>query len=128
MKTLKQGDIKPPETEATQKCPGECPGCPSGEGQAPGYDDSNSHDHKMPDRQVEGGLVGWKLAAAAATSFLLPIGLAIAGSAIAGAGRERRFIGAIAGLIVGVKVAIIVARLFWKNPKKLKKTSDKELR
>ncbi len=112
------------ENKGKPSCPGECPGCSKGQAS----ESKSSHSHKMPDHQVEGGLVGGKLALAAMISFLLPIGLAIAGSALAGPGQGRRFGGAIVGLVAGVIVAITAARVFWKDSKRQDNNlSDKEL-
>ena len=107
------------ESEMRSNCPSECPSC--------GGSKDNAHDHKILDQQVKGGLAGSKLALAAITSFLLPIGMAIAGSALAGPGPGSRYAGGIAGLTLGVAVAIVAARVFWKDSKRQDNNpSDKE--
>ncbi len=108
------------DNQAKQDCPGECPGC--------GGADRDSHSHQMADAQIAGGYVGWQLAGSAAVSFLLPIGLAIVASALAGEGQNRRCLGAIAGLIAGIVIAVIVVRIFFRKNLKTQdeNPSDKE--
>jgi hypothetical protein len=70
------------------------------------------HDSSAP---VPGALAGWRLAAAATGAFLLPLGLALAGSILAGNSPERRLIGALAGLAAGVAVAWTASRIVSKR-------------
>lgn len=98
------------ESEIKSNCPSECPSCRSGNG--------HEHGHELPDQQIKGGLVGSKFALAAITSFLLPVGVAIAGSALAGPGQGSRFAGAVAGLVLGVIVAIVITHVFLKDSKR----------
>ena len=60
---------------------------------------------------VPGGLGGWRLVAAAAGIFLLPLALAVGAAALAGPGGAAQLLWAIAGLAVGVGAAAIVGRI-----------------
>ncbi len=55
-------------------------------------------------------LSGGRLALAAAAAFLLPLGLAIAGAAVAGAAEVAKVAGAAAGLIAGAAAAAAICR------------------
>ena len=57
-----------------------------------------------------GALSGWRLTATAAGVFLLPLGLAAAGAALCGQQPTWQFLGALAGLVVGLVGAVVVAR------------------
>jgi positive regulator of sigma E activity len=103
--------MESPKNERPGGCPGECPGCGASE-----RDEKVGHSHEMPD-QVEGGLTGWKLAAAAVGMFLVPLVAAIAGAVLAGEGNNRKFLGAVIGLAVGVTVAVLVTKVIRKKDK-----------
>ncbi len=75
------------------------------------------HTHELP-KPVEGGLTGWALAAATATVFLLPLGLAILGAGLAGGSAERQVFGALTGLAVGIGLAVLITRLFGRRGRK----------
>jgi len=59
----------------------------------------------------QGALSGRRLSVAALIVFLVPLMLSVAGAAVAGPGPTARWIGATAGLAVGVASAILVGRL-----------------
>ncbi len=77
----------------------------------------------MPTEQVPGGLVGWRLAAAAAVAFLLPVGLAAVSAISAGGGANRRLVGAVAGLVLGVIIAATATKL---ASKRIKQEREKQ--
>jgi hypothetical protein len=56
-------------------------------------------------------LTGWRLALAAAGSFLMPLILAILAAILAGGGTNRRVLATGIGLGVGVLLAVVGARL-----------------
>ena len=58
-----------------------------------------------------GGPAGWRLVAAAAGIFLLPLALAVGGAALAGPGGAAQLLGAIVGLAAGVGAAAIVGKI-----------------
>jgi len=68
------------------------------------------HSHEMP-CNVSGGLSGWALATAAFFVFVLPVGLAILGAILLRRDTNSQVLGALAGFVVGVLLAAIVARL-----------------
>jgi|GEM_PF-2559249 len=102
--------METPDCGPTQKCPLECPGCDSSP--EPG---AGGHSHALPNEQRPGGLVGWRLAAAAGITFLLPVVLGMAGAAWAGGGHDSRFAGAVAGVVAGVILAIAITRIFFRT-------------
>ena len=73
---------------------------------------------REPSDTVKNGLSGWRLALAAAVSFLLPLGLGLVGATLAGNGANRRFVGVCIGLGVGAVMAVIFARVFAKKLEK----------
>ena len=76
-------------------CSGECSGCGA--------------DEPVDTAAV---LTGGRLAMAAASTFLVPLILAIAGAAVAGEGREiHQFVGAAAGLVLGALLVAVATRL-----------------
>lgn len=92
------------ETPASEKSDGvsgceACPGCEQG------------HSHEMPRNSIPGGLTGWPLAIAAFCVFVLPLGLAIAGAALTGKDPNWQLLGALAGFVVGVLLAMVVSRI-----------------
>jgi hypothetical protein len=74
-------------------CDGGCPGC--------------SHHEQCP----TDGLTGWTLAGAAIGAFLLPLACGIAGAALIGGSTDRKTLGGLGGLAVGVLIAILGGRL-----------------
>ncbi|MBN1942061.1 MAG: SoxR reducing system RseC family protein [Phycisphaerae bacterium] len=66
---------------------------------------------------VPGGLAGWPLATAAFFVFVLPVGLAIAGAALIGRDPNRQMLGALAGFVVGVVLAGVVAKILRRRVK-----------
>ncbi len=103
--------METPDRGPARKCPLDCPGCDSSSEQG----DDDVHSHALPNEQRPGGLVGWRLAAAAGTTFLLPVGLGIAGSTLAGGGHDSRFAGAVVGVVAGVILAIAITRIFFRT-------------
>jgi hypothetical protein len=69
------------------------------------------HGRDLPE-PMQGGLVGWRLALAAAGAFLLPLILGILGSILGGPGQNAKFLGALIGIVVGVLIAAAAARRF----------------
>ena len=60
------------------------------------------------DAEVSGRLLsGWRLGLASIGLFLVPMALAIAGAALLGGSGSAQFIGAIAGLILGVAASTV---------------------
>lgn len=55
-------------------------------------------------------LTGARLVGATALFFLLPLGIALAAAGLAGAGTERRSLAALAGLVLGMLLAMLGAR------------------
>lgn len=69
------------------------------------------HSHDMPRTPPGTGLSGWPLAMAAFFVFVLPLGLAIGGATLAGKDPNVQLLGALAGFVVGVVLAGVVARV-----------------
>jgi len=84
------------------ECPAECPQCPS-------------RDASRPE-QRPAALTGWRLAAAAALAFGLPLAFALAGGILAkvipavAAGKAYQAGAVIAALILGIVVAAAIVR------------------
>ena len=100
------------KNEGTAGCDHECNSCLSGH-------------HTLP--TSGGDLVGIKLVAAGAITFLFPLILAIAGAVLIGGGKTRQVVGAIIGLVIGVVLAAVIVRLFVKadrSPETDMKKSD----
>jgi membrane associated rhomboid family serine protease len=71
----------------------------------------------MPANVSGEGLSGWPLATAAFFVFVLPVGLAIVGAALIGRNPNTQLLGALAGFVVGVVLAAIVARILRRRAK-----------
>ena len=104
METQETGDLGK-ESPQPPRCEAECHICEDGSA-------------REPSDTVKSGLSGWRLALAAAMSFLLPLGLGLTGATLAGNGANRRFVGVCVGLGVGVAMAVIFARVFAKKLEK----------
>ena len=100
--------MQPPETESMEGTSGRQSHC---EDECSLCSDNSAHNHALGD-DIEGVLSGWGLALAAVVSFILPLGMGIAGASLAGGGTNRRFTGVCIGLGVGVLGAWIFARVF----------------
>ena len=103
--------MEPPETEGLEgtsgrhsRCEDECSLC-----------EDDSARGRVHSDNIECGLSGWGLALAAVVSFILPLGMGIAGASLAGEGTNRRFAGVCIGLGAGVLAAWIFARVFAKT-------------
>ncbi len=92
--------------------PASCEGCSGCE-----------HSHNMP-CNISGGLSGWPLATAAFFVFVLPVGLAILGAILAGRDTNSQVLGALAGFVVGVLLAAVVARLLRRREKNKTDSTD----
>ena len=90
------------DRQASSGCTGGCPNCGS---------------LRDCDAAAGGGLTGWALAGSAACMFLLPIAAAAAGAGIAGGGKTRQFVGAMIGLLAGLVVGVLAARIIGRSPK-----------
>ena len=55
-------------------------------------------------------LTGWKLSAASAISFLLPVATAILGATVCGGSAIWELVGGLLGLILGIGVAFVLIR------------------
>ena len=106
METQETGDLGK-ESPQPPRCEAECHVC----------EDGSARSRESSDT-VKSGLSGWRLALAAAVSFLLPLGLGLVGAGLAGNGADRRFVGVCVGLGVGVVMAVIFARVFAKKLEK----------
>lgn len=69
-----------------------------------------------------GALRGWALTGASACMFLLPLASAVAGAALAGPERTAQFAGAMIGLVAGLAVGVVLARLAGRPSKEKSKS------
>lgn len=81
------------------------------------------HSHETP-RSVSGGLCGWPLATAAFFVFVLPLVLAILGAVWVGRNPNTQLLGALAGFVVGVLLAVVVARILRRQNKNNTDSTD----
>ena len=69
----------------------------------------------VPSRRAE--LRGWRAGLAAAGVFLLPPAMALAAALLVGGGQGRRFAATVCGLLFGLALAAVGARVFYGGPK-----------
>lgn len=74
-------------------------------------------EHCSLQQPQPGGLSGGRLVLTAIGVFLAPLGLTIAGAALAGPQQPRQTVYALAGLGLGIGIAIITSRMLRKKTK-----------
>ena len=83
------------DRQEKQSCAIDCRRCPVG---------------RLDDERTE-VLRGWRLVGPCLIAFLLPLALAIMGAYVGGPGRNRQFLGAIVGPLVGAAAAWMIGTL-----------------
>lgn len=106
--------MEPKKNDNPQGCVGDCTNCPHLQGDSGGH---GGHSHDMPTAQFKGGLEGWKLAFAAFGCFLVPLILAGLGAYIGGEDQAYASLGALVGLVTGIAIAGVTAKIALRKPK-----------